>query len=300
LTGLALCYFVRRKTDIVVLETGLGGRLDATNAVDAVVNGITPISLDHTALLGRSIKKIAAEKAAIIKNSKSGVVIGVQPAEAMQVIKSRCRSLGIEPLLVGKDIVVSQTAAGFSVTTPTARYSKLKTTLEGEHQLRNAAMAVGMVELSGLKITPKAVAQGIGQTRWPCRFEVVGKNPAVVVDCAHNTASAEVLARSLRRSFPGKKIILVLGLSNDKDIEGICAVLGRHARLVITTQSRHPRAYQFLDIAMKKLFKGKSALNVGSIDDAMKIARREATGQDVIVAAGSVFIAAEARALFKG
>jgi dihydrofolate synthase/folylpolyglutamate synthase len=299
LTGLALCYFVRRKTDIVVLETGLGGRLDATNAVDAVVNGITPISFDHTNLLGRSLSKIAAEKAAIIKNPKSGVVIGTQPAEAMKVIRARCAQLGIKPLVVGKDIRVRSVAQGFSVTTPSAQYKQLNTILAGEHQLQNAAMAVGMVGLCGLKIAPKAVAEGIGQTRWPGRFEIFRKNPAVVVDCAHNTASAEVLMRSVRQNFPGKTVILVLGLSNDKDIKGICAILEKKARLILTTQSRHPRAYRFLDIEMKSLFKNKPALNVENIEDALKIAHREATPKDIILVAGSIFIAAEARSLLK-
>jgi len=304
LTGLALCHFLHRKTDIVVLETGLGGRLDATNAVDALVNAITPISLDHTAQLGNTISKIAAEKAAIIKNSQSKVVVGHQPAQAMQVIQRRCQRLGIKPFVVGKDICVhlrrpSSLVQTFDVKTPLVEYKNLKTNLMGGHQLHNAAMAIGMVELSGFKVSRKAVAQGIRETRWPGRFETVHKKPAVVVDCAHNTASADILMQSVRQAFPGNNIILVLGLSNDKDIRGISKILGKNARLVVTTQSRHPRAYHFSNDELKTVFQGRPAWNVQSVDDALKIAFREATKQDVILVAGSVFIAAEARALLK-
>jgi len=297
LTGLALCHFSRRNIDVVVLETGLGGRLDATNAVDALVSGITPVSFDHTAQLGHTIAKIAAEKAAIIKEAKSCVVVAPQPVEAMKVIKDRCRVLGIKPFVVGKDIKFEETSAGiFSVRTPVHDYKRLQTRLTGDHQLQNAAMAVAMVELSGFKVSPDAVARGIRQPRWPARFEVIAKDPRTVVDCAHNTASARVLVETFRRTFPGKRMILILGLSGDKDIAGICRILGKRARLILTTQSHHPRAYHFSERELKAFFKDQPALNVKNVADALAIARETATDRDVILAAGSVFIAAEARA----
>jgi dihydrofolate synthase/folylpolyglutamate synthase len=304
LTGLALCHFYRCKVDVAVLETGLGGRLDATNAVDAVVNGITPVSFDHMAQLGNTLRKIAAEKAAIIKDSRSRIVVGKQPAEAMTVIRGRCRNLGIKPLVVGKDIRFkavkdSASAQFFNVVTLKEEYKNLKTGLKGEHQLHNAAIAIGMVESSGFAVDQKAVAQGVQQTRWPGRFEIVHKSPTVIVDCAHNTASAEVLMQALKRLAPGKRRILVLGLSNDKDIRGICKILERDARLILTTQSRHPRAYHFFHKELKELFKDKPALNVKDVAAALKIALREATPKDIIVVAGSVFVAAEARALLR-
>ena len=299
LTGLALVYFAQRNTDIVILETGLGGRLDATNVVDALVNGITPISLDHTAQLGTTLEKIAGEKAAIIKNSQSKVVVGLQPVQAMKVIRGQCRTLGIKPWIIGKDIRCQMSGKTFSTLTPNGECKKLSASLAGEHQVHNAAMAVGMVELSGFKITAKAVAQGLRETRWPGRFEMIDKDPAVIVDCAHNPASAEVVMQSLRRSVSKKKVILVLGLSNDKDIRGICQILGKNARLIVTTQSRHPRAYLFSHQELKSLFKDKPAFNVQSIAEALTIARREAARNEVILITGSVFIAAEARAFLK-
>jgi dihydrofolate synthase / folylpolyglutamate synthase len=299
LTALALCHFQSSKADIVVLETGLGGRLDATNAVDAVVNGITPISLDHMDQLGSTLAKIAGEKAAIIKDPVSKVVVAQQPAQAMRVIRARCRHLKIVPLLVGKDIRFKAAAHQFHVKTPAGGHKGLKTVLPGAHQLHNAAMAIAMVESSGLPVGKKSILRGIRETRWPARLETVYKNPTVVVDCAHNPASAQVLMHSIRRAFPGKKAIVVLGLSGDKDIKGICRIFAKNARSVVTTQSAHPRAYQFFDKSAKTLLGRKFLLNAPSVPGALTTAIRKAAKNDVIVVAGSIFIAAEARALFK-
>ncbi len=299
LTGLALCHFRNRKTDIVVLETGLGGRLDATNALTALVNGITPISFDHMSQLGSTLAKIAGEKAAIIKDPKSKVVVGPQAAEAMNVISDRCHAQWIKPLIAGRDIRVKPSVQTFDVITPRAEYKSLKMNLKGRHQLDNAAMAVGMIESSGLKTTKSAIARGLREARWPGRLEIVYKKPVVVVDCAHNPASAEILIRSVKEVFPGKKIILVLGLSGDKDIMNIGRILGKASRSVITTQSAHPRAYHFIGQDAKDLFGRKFTFNAPSVASAVTAAMRQATRDDIVLVTGSVFIAAEARVLFK-
>jgi len=300
LTGLAIVYFSRRKVDAVILETGLGGRLDATNAVDASVSGITPISLDHTAQLGKTLGKIAGEKAAIIKNPQSKVIVGQQPAPAMAVIMKRCRALKIKPFVIGKDIRVKISGKTFSVMTPAATYKSLQTSLAGEHQCHNAAMAIAMVESSGFKVKGQSMARGLRETRWPGRFEIVAKNPTVVVDCAHNVASAQVLVEALQKNFSAKRRIIILGLSNDKDISGVCKILAKGARLVVTTQSKHPRAYRFSDEEMKVLFRNQPVFSVSNIKDALTLARREAAKNDIILVAGSVFVAAEARVHLKG
>lgn len=286
LTGLALCYFARKKTDIVIWETGLGGRLDATNAVAALVDVITPISFDHTQLLGKTLEKIAAEKAAIIKDAKSKVVVGLQPVQAMKVIKERCRKFGIRPLVIRKS----------------SKYKNIKMGLIGEHQIQNAATAVAVVESLaefGFKVSVKDIVRGFGETRWPGRFEIIHKSPTVIVDCAHNPASAKVLVKTVRQSFGDKKVILILGLSLDKDIEGICAELKKIARLVILTQSKHPRAFHFDERRAKKIFRNKPVLIGSSVRAALTSALHHAGAQDIILAAGSVFIAAEVRALLK-
>ncbi len=307
MTGLALCHFARKKTDIVVLETGLGGRLDATNAVDALIDVITPISFDHTQLLGETLEKIAGEKAAIIKNSRSKVVVAPQSRRVMRVIQKRCRDLDIRPVVVGKDLkCVAVKNDGikqaFHVKSRWRDYKNFTMGFAGKHQLENAATAVGVVKLLaefGFKIVPKAVARGIRETRWPGRFEIVHKKPTVVVDCAHNPASVEVLVRTFRQSFPGKKAVLILGISSDKDIAGIGRVLMKIAHLVILTRSQHPRAFDFKASDLKKLFNNKPTFSCASVKEAIVLALRHASRRDVILAAGSVFVAAEVRASFK-
>lgn len=303
LTAAALCYFLMKKTDIVVLETGLGGRLDATNATDAMVSVITPVSLDHTYLLGKTLKKIAAEKAAIIKNRSSKVVIGFQKAEAMGVIAERCRQFGIRPIVVGKDTVVChEKVSSFDVRTLSRNYKGLKAVLEGTHQRQNAAAAIGVIELLpdfGFEVNAKAVARGIRQARWPGRFETIGRNPVFIVDCAHNVESADVLKQALLRMFPGGKIVLILGVSEDKDVKGICRTLNGIARTVILTRARHPRAYDFSRMNFRNLFGKKSVSCVADVKEAVDEAYKAAGKSGVIVAAGSVFLAAEARARVK-
>lgn len=303
LTAAALCHFVRKKTDIVVLETGLGGRLDATNVADALVSVITPVSFDHTYLLGGTLEKIAAEKAAIIKSGSSRVVIGPQKPEAMRAILKQCRKFHIKPLVVGKDIVVAEDkTTSFEVRGPKRVYKNLRIALGGRHQRQNAAAAVGVIESLpefGFNVDAKTVGRGIRQAVWPARFEIIGRKPVFIADCAHNVESATVLVQTLHSTFPDKKITLILGVSEDKDVPGICRVLGRIAHSVILTRARHPRAYDFNRADFKKLFKSKNVVYMSDVKDALDAAYKIAGKSGVIVAAGSIFLAAQVRTQVK-
>ena len=151
LTVAALCYFAKSQVDMVILETGLGGRLDATNAVDSSVAVITPVSLDHTRILGPTLSKIASEKAGIIKNSHQKVVIAPQEKEAMDVVLARCREFGVEPVLVRPD-----------------KYENLKIGLKGKHQMINAATAIeaaAILKTMGFKISDEAMSEGLKNVR---------------------------------------------------------------------------------------------------------------------------------------
>lgn len=299
MTAVALCYFAVKKTDIVVLETGLGGRLDATNAVDALVNVITPVGLDHTHLLGNTLAKIAREKAAIIKHSFSKVVVAPQVPKAMAVITKRCKDLGIEPVIVGKDVIhYSRCRRFFHVRGRCHEYKDLKTSLVGDHQCQNAAAAIAVIELLpefGFAVGPKAVRQGIQEARWPGRFEIISQKPVVIVDCAHNIDSAKALVRTFLRQFPGRKAVLILGISADKDINGICRALGAITKSVILTRARHPRANVFDRIRIQEIFKGKTVMDIPDVKHAFPLARKSAGRSGIVLAAGSVFLAAEVR-----
>ena len=330
LTALAFCHFAKEKVDFAVLETGLGGRLDATNVVDALVSVITPISFDHTALLGNTLAKIAKEKAAIIKNKNGAVVVGQQSKEAMDVILKRCRGFSIEPLCVGKDVTYRMRVQDFNgqkiiVSFPRKRESRLdprwslppldshfrgndsggggdilevKTTLLGAHQAQNVATAFGVIECLrrlDFKISDQAMRRGIQETRWPGRFEVLGKKPLVIADGAHNVASAHALVKTVKKVLPQRKVILILGVSEDKDIQGICRVLNYVTDYVIATHSQHPRAHRFNTNEMLKLFPKKEFQITSNIGEALRTALTTIKRNDAIIVAGSLFIAAEAK-----
>lgn len=303
LTAVALCYFCERKTDIVVLETGLGGRLDATNAVDALVNVITPIGFDHTHLLGKTLEKIAREKAAIIKHSFSRVVVAPQDPKAMKVILKQCRDFKIKPVIIGNEVThskkdQSEHKSSFDVQTLRHHYKDLRSALIGDHQLLNAALAVAVIELLpefGFIIGPKAVHKGIQQSRWPGRFEIINKRPSVIIDCAHNVDSARALVRTFKQLFSGRKAVVLLGISTDKDVNGFCRVLNSIAHTVILTRADHPRAHVFDAINMSKIFKGKTVVDLPVVKEAVSQAYTFAGRSGIILATGSVFFVAQAR-----
>ena len=281
LTVAALCYFAKAQVDIVILETGLGGRLDATNAVDSDLAVITPVSLDHTRLLGSTLTQIAFEKAGIIKSSHQKVVIAPQEKEAMDVIGQRCREFGIQPVSVDP-----------------GEYENFKVGLKGEHQRINAATALeasGILRTMGFQINDEALAAGLKNVLWPGRFELLNNDPDVIVDCAHNGASASALSKTLDQEYPDRRVILILGLSEDKDAAAICKPLKDKAAHVFLTKARHPRAHLFTPAEAKDHFGGVPFEIVEDIDQALDKALRRADAQDVVLVAGSVFVVAEAR-----
>ena len=302
LTMAALMYFKKRRVDCVVLETGMGGRLDATNVVEAGVCGLTPVSFDHTHILGDSLTAIAREKAGIIKTPCQKVVVSPQVPEADAVIRRRISEVGCSAFFLGTDIQVGDgKTSGFKQTfTVRGRQSDYTVTtgLLGRHQCDNAAMAVGLIECltesTPLKVPAEAVSKGIAATVWPGRFQVLGASPAVVLDVAHNPDSARVLVESVRRYFPEKTVVLLLGISKDKDLAGICRQLTQITREVIITKADHPRAADLDTPDIRDIFKGRPFFVSRHVREGVAMALSRAGEKDIVVVAGSVFVAAEA------
>ncbi|MDI6605610.1 MAG: folylpolyglutamate synthase/dihydrofolate synthase family protein [Candidatus Omnitrophota bacterium] len=296
-TILAFVYFKEKKVDFAVLETGLGGRLDATNSAAALVCGITPISHEHTQQLGGSLREIATEKAGIIKGPESIVVTAPQKKEVMQVIKNRCKEVGAALYRVGKDIIYKKTnGKNFNVKGPFRQYENLKIKLLGEHQLVNAAVAAGIIEslrCHNIRVRATGVRRGLYNTLWPGRCEVISKKPLVVLDGAQNSASAAVLKQAIKHNFSYQKLILVLGISKDKDIKGICSCLKGLADKVILTRSANPRAS--LPQSLAGYFTGKEVYLTDNIKEARLKAARLATPRDLILVSGSLFVVGEFR-----
>ncbi len=295
-TALAFVYFKSKKVDFAVLETGIGGRLDATNAANALVCAITPISYEHTDKLGRTIEKIAAEKAGIIKNSAAVVISSPQEKAALDVIRKRCAQFGARLYEAGRDISYKKTAQGFNIKGLFGEYKGLKTGLKGEHQLVNASVAVGAVEalrFFNIKAGRAGIKRGISRAVWPARCEVLSQRPLVILDGAQNAASVEVVKKAVAGNYRYRRLVLVLGISGDKDIKGICAGLRDFADYIILTKSCNPRAADPKMLAGQ--FKGRKNHITDSVPQAMQEAFCAAGQQDLILACGSLFVAGEFR-----
>ena len=295
-TAIAFLYFKQKKVDFAILETGLGGRLDATNTVQPLVCVITPVSYEHTDKLGSRLSDIAREKAGIIKDHPCIVVNAPQAAESGRAIKHACKERGVVLFQVGKDITYEVGEGSFTVQGIFERYGGLTTRLPGAHQIQNAASAIGAIEclrLSGLRVPKAAVSMGVRATRWPGRCEVISRKPMVVLDGAQNGASARVLATTVRQNFKFNKLILVLGISRDKDKASICRHLRSLADTVILTQANNPRATPPRDLL--RYFKGKQVHMINSVSEAKRFAHQKAGRDDCILVCGSLFVVGEFR-----
>lgn len=296
LTALAFAFFAQRGADFQVLETGLGGRLDATNVVSPEVCVITPISLDHAEVLGDSLAKIASEKAGIIR-AGAVVVCAPQAAEAERVILEVCGGKDVRPIVVGRDVTWSKLAADlsgqtFEVTGQVDAY-RLTIPLLGAHQLENAATAVGALEALGIE--SGSIDTGLARVRWPGRLEILRREPLLLVDGAHNAESARRLKEAITEYTGCDRMILIIGASSDKDVAGMLGELASLADVVIATRSRHPRAMGLDPLTEAMSSKLIDGMRTDSVSQAVEMALEMAGPHDLICATGSIFVAAEAR-----
>jgi dihydrofolate synthase/folylpolyglutamate synthase len=240
-TAIALSYFRETDVELAVFEVGLGGRLDATNAVDRLVSVITSIDLDHQEILGESIEEIAAEKAAIIR-SGAAVVIGRQPyQEARDVLQERCREVGVTPVFAKAPGDVKLRNFGqphFKYRSHKGREYAVQVALRGRFQAENAALAIEACETisqAGFEIPGEAILRGLSTVNWQGRMELVEGRPAFLFDGAHNRAGAKVLKDFLRENWQGSLTLLFAAMS-DKDIEGMAAELFSLPDTIILTR----------------------------------------------------------------
>ena len=299
-TVLGFCYFAQNKADFQVIEVGLGGRLDATSVVNPDVCVITPISYEHTDILGNTLTAIAGEKAGIIK-AGSVVVSAPQPDEADAVFTTTCAKLRAKLIRVGKDITFQRTRFDdlrqSLIVHGRLREYEFTIPLLGQYQLSNAATAIGALEVlieKGADIPPQAVLQGMQNVNWEGRLQVLNRHPLVIADGAHNQDSAQKLRQSLQQYFKYDKAVLVIGMSSDKDLPGIVAELAPAFSQVIVTRSMHPRAMAVAPIAAEFNKHGITALQTDDIAEAMPLALSLAGENDMICVTGSLFIAAGA------
>jgi len=300
-TALAFLYFKEKKVDFVVMETGMGGKLDATNAARSLVCAITPISYEHTQYLGKTLNRIAGEKAGIIKR-KAIVISSPQEKEAGRVIKHAASGMQAKLFAVGKEIKYLTKGRYFSIKGVNNNYTNLRINLLGRHQLINAALSVGIIEALGpygYKVSVDCVRKGLYNTIWPGRLEVLWRKPYIVVDGAQNAASALVLKSAVKSIFKYRKLILVFGVSQDKDIRGMVRQLSGLAHKIILTCADNPRAAK--PEYLKKYFpdKRKEIFITAGVKEAKKIALRVAGKNDLILVTGSLFVVGEFRDAYR-
>ncbi len=241
ITAMAFLAFDRASVDVVVLETGLGGRLDATNVVVPEVAVITPIDFDHEAFLGSSIESIAAEKAGIIKAGRP-VVFSAQRPAAFNILERRALDLAAPVTLSTawriEDLHLDKFGSRFTLVADEPL--PIHCPLAGEHQVENARTAVAALSVFGLSLA--TIAEGIARSAWPGRLERIAQNPDIILDGAHNPAGARALAAYIRRFFSGEPVRIIYGAMRDKAIDEVTDVLFPLAAEVILTAPDQPRA----------------------------------------------------------
>ena len=306
-TALAMLYFSRCSVDVTVLEVGLGGRLDATNVCEPDVTVITSISHDHTYLLGDTLAEIAGEKAGIIKPGVP-LVVSPQVAEARRAIVGIAVERNAPVTEIGEDYLYrpigkSLSSQQLAVWPAVSRESdiELSIPLLGDHQLVNAATAYATLMIArekGIQVSTDGIKAGFQSVHWPGRFEILRQNPALIIDSAHNRDSAHKLYKVLTDYYPGQKVVLVFGVSEDKDISGMLSELKPAVFQMVMTKSTHPRAADPLELVAIAEQLNCQAVASQSVEEAMIAAENLAGGSRIILVTGSIFVAAAARAVW--
>jgi dihydrofolate synthase/folylpolyglutamate synthase len=302
ITALGFLHFQRAAVDAAVIEVGLGGRLDATNVLTPLVSVITSLSLDHVPILGATLAEIAAEKAGIIKPGVP-VVSAPQAVEAAAVLARAAAAQAAPLTIVGEHVQYEGLERGldgqaFRVGFNGGDMIELRIPLLGSHQVDNAATAWAALQLAGGRGLPSpgdAIQKGFARTRWAGRFEILRREPFVILDAAHNPDSAEKLRRTLQDYLPGRPLVLVFGASGDKAVPEFLHTFAPITSLVIAARSTHPRALHPDAIAAIANGLGIPCEVCDPIETALARALQAVPPQGVALVTGSVFVAGAAR-----
>ncbi len=306
-TAIAFLYFKKKKVDISVLEVGMGGRLDSTNIIMPDVTVITPVGYDHMDKLGHTLDKIAYEKAGIIKEDVP-VISSIQEPKALSIIKETSKKKKAPFYLIGKDVLINNTkiikrnglhGTECEIKTWRNRYKKIFLPLIGRHQIENCATAIATIDVLSetgvIDADNETVIKALAKVKCPARIEVISNNPLIILDTAHTVASMKILKESIQENLSYKKLILVIGLSSDKDIEGVLREIVCIADHLILTRTGNPREADPEQMAVvTKRFYTNKPLVIEDIDEALNKAKRITKKDDMICITGSFFLAGKA------
>src|SRR5687767_158007 len=310
LTAMAFKYFAEQKVDIAVVETGLGGRLDSTNVLKPEVSAITSISKDHMAQLGNTLEKIAEEKAGIFKRGIPAITAQQTP-EVEAVLQRVAQKVGAPFDVCGKSIEFSYRFESsrmlgphnrICLTTPGSKFEHLAVPLLGEHQAINCGLALAVIDrlkARGLQISDARAMEGLARTTIAGRMEMVSQTPRVVVDGAHNAASVDAMMRAIGQHIPYDSMVVIFGCCADKDVPGMLERITAGADKVIFTKVDSVRTANPEELAARYIeLYGKMAQVAPTLKDAMEIALRAVTKEDLICITGSFYLVGEAKKAF--
>jgi dihydrofolate synthase/folylpolyglutamate synthase len=310
LTAVAFKYFADHKIDIAVVETGLGGRLDSTNVIKPEVTAITNISKDHMAQLGTTLGLIATEKAGIFKHGVPAVTV-IQDPEAEEALKRVAEKVGAPLDITGKTIEFSYRFEAtrmlgphnrVCLTTPNSRFEHLAVPLVGEHQAINCGLALAIIDKlkgRGIAINDSRAMEGLTKVTIPGRMEMVSQTPRVLVDGAHNAASVDALMKAIGQHIPCDSIVVIFGCCADKDVAGMLDRITSGADKVIFTNVNNIRTANPEELAARYVeLYGKMAQVAPTLEEALAIANRAVTKEDLICITGSFYLVGEAKKLF--
>jgi len=299
-TAMAFSYFWEERVEIGVIEVGMGGRLDATNVLDPLASLIASISLEHREYLGKTLWRIAQEKAGIIKTGRPLFTIAHQP-RVLKIFEERCRELKAPLYVFGREFRAKRERSGSMVFEGRrCRWPHLSLGLLGRHQIRNAALALAAVEFlqeSGWTIQESHVREGLREVRWPGRLELVARKPKILLDGAHNPGAARVLRRALEeeKDFRRRRLFLVIGVMADKDIRRMMGYLVPLANVVILTRPQMERAASLARLREEAHPFQKPMVEIEEVGAAVQYALSQAGEEDLVVISGSLFTVGEAR-----
>ena len=297
-TAMAFLHFQESKVDVAVLETGMGGRLDATNVIDPILCLITTIAPEHQQYLGKTLIQIAQEKAGIIKPERP-LLTTARQARVLSLFRKKCQELRSPFYAWGKDFSAKELRPQLiHFRGRSHQWLELGLGLAGSHQVINASLALAGVEVlmeSGFALHEEHLRKGLAGTKWPGRLELVREHPGILLDGAHNPSATQVLRKALQKGFPRHRLILVLGIMADKDIPKMMADLVPLADLVILTRPRMDRAANLEVLGAQVSPFQKPVVEVAGVGQALSGALEEAEDEDLILVTGSLFTVGEAR-----
>jgi len=307
-TAMAFKYFFDKNVDLAVIEVGMGGRFDATNIINPIISVIASISIDHRKILGNTIAKIAREKAGIIKKD-TPVVVAPLRKSAEQVIlriakEKHARVYSVRDLYDYQYLKFGLDGQYFSIHEKLSdiKVGKFFLPLIGNHQVINAVVAfsvINVLQKNGWGIQANAIEAGFKNVDWPGRFEILQKEPLVIIDGAHNPDSFNKLVRTIKKYLSVKKIIFIFGVSEDKDVKNMLRIIYPVCQYLILTSSEHPRAIPSEDLAKIARKMHLKCSEEPHVEDSFKKALSLSNNDTAVVASGSLFIAAAIKEILK-